>query len=172
MASCGLVGGGGWAIVINAADAAVGGASGQCSHFQKSPLNSLQIPTGLQNPFKSSRNSFLFSDRRLRLFLLLTPHSSSNSYPYHIISPSLSSAASTENSILKQPLPSPHNPHPPFWGVPAPAPTPLHLFFLSRSADQWRVFVQSQWWEAQFPLITVCSGLVGIRSNVFSLVLC
>lgn len=40
------------AIVINAADAAVGGASGQCSHFQKSPLNSLQIPTGLRNPSK------------------------------------------------------------------------------------------------------------------------
>lgn len=56
--------GGGGAIVINAADAALRSASGQCSHFQKSPLNSLQIPTGLRNPFKSSCNfSYFFPFR-------------------------------------------------------------------------------------------------------------
>lgn len=41
------------AIVINAADAAFCSASGQCSHFQKSPPKFLQIPAGLCNPFKS-----------------------------------------------------------------------------------------------------------------------
>lgn len=45
-------GGEGGAIVINAADAAFCSASGQCSHFQKSPPNSLQIPAGLQNLLK------------------------------------------------------------------------------------------------------------------------
>lgn len=43
-----------WAIVINAADAAFRSASGQCSHFQKTSLNSQQIPAGLQNPLKSN----------------------------------------------------------------------------------------------------------------------
>ena len=50
----------GGAIVINAADAAFCSASGQCFHFQKSPPNSLQIPAGLQNPFKSHSNFFYF----------------------------------------------------------------------------------------------------------------
>lgn len=56
-------GAGGWgaAIVINAADATSCIASGQCSHFQKSPLNSLQIPTGLRNPFKSPCDFLYFS---------------------------------------------------------------------------------------------------------------
>lgn len=39
------------AIVINPADATICTASGQCSNFQKSSLNSRQIRTGLQNPF-------------------------------------------------------------------------------------------------------------------------
>lgn len=63
---------GGGAIVINAADAAFCSASGQCSHFQKSPPNSLQIPAGLQNPFRSLCNFScfpLFLDHHL----LLTP---------------------------------------------------------------------------------------------------
>lgn len=52
---------GGAGIVINAADATSCTTSGQCSHFQKSPLNSLQIPTGLQNPFKSPCNVLYIS---------------------------------------------------------------------------------------------------------------
>lgn len=62
--------GGGEGIIINAADAAFCSASGQCSHFQKSSLNSLQIPAGLENPFNpsvTSSNFRLFLDHQLLL---------------------------------------------------------------------------------------------------------
>lgn len=78
----------GGAIVINAADAAFCNASGQCSHFQKSPLNSLQIPTGLHNPFKSPCNFFFL------FFHFSWPSPPSHSFfRLHLISSSLPSFA-------------------------------------------------------------------------------
>lgn len=63
---------GGGAIVINAADAAFCNASGQCSHLQKSPPNSLQIPN---RPSESLLNLPATSSSVSPCFLTITSSS-------------------------------------------------------------------------------------------------
>lgn len=149
VAECGGFGGaGGWtwrggAIVINAADAALRSASGQCSHFQKSPLNSLQIPTGFRNPFKSSCNfSYFFPFRPPPIPLHSSPPTITSS-----LTPSPTVSDTTlfprHRFLLPQPekfYPSvPGNLRSPFllyFFIPAPpTPTPTHLFFVDRQTN-------------------------------------